>query len=35
MKRKNSKAMNEPRFEIVVIKGDGIGIDVTDATLAV
>lgn len=27
--------MNEPRFEIAVIKGDGIGIDVTDATLAV
>ena len=27
--------MNVPRFEIAVIKGDGIGIDVTDAALAV
>ncbi|NQU55953.1 MAG: isocitrate/isopropylmalate dehydrogenase family protein [Rhodospirillales bacterium] len=27
--------MNEPSFEIAVIKGDGIGIDVTDATFAV
>ena len=27
--------MNAPRFEITVIKGDGIGIDVTDAALAV
>ena len=27
--------MNAPRFEIAVIKGDGIGIDVTDAALAV
>jgi len=26
--------MNEPRFEIAVIPGDGIGIDVTDAALA-
>jgi len=30
-----SFVMNEPRFEIAVIKGDGIGIDVTDAALAV
>ena len=27
--------MNEPKFSIAVIKGDGIGVDVTDATLAV
>lgn len=27
--------MNEPRFSIAVIRGDGIGVDVTDATLAV
>ncbi len=27
--------MNEPTFQIAVIRGDGIGVDVTDATLAV
>ena len=27
--------MNEPKYSIAVIKGDGIGVDVTDATLAV
>jgi len=27
--------MNEPNFQIAVIRGDGIGVDVTDATLAV
>jgi 3-isopropylmalate dehydrogenase len=27
--------MTEPKFEIAVIKGDGIGVDVTDATMAV
>ncbi len=27
--------MNEARFEIAVLRGDGIGVDVTDATLAV
>lgn len=27
--------MNQPRFSVAVIKGDGIGVDVTDATLAV
>ena len=26
--------MNEPRFQIAVIRGDGIGVDVTDAALA-
>ena len=30
-----SLAMNNPRFQIAVIKGDGIGVDVTEATLAV
>ena len=27
--------MNEPKFDVAVIKGDGIGVDVTDATMAV
>jgi 3-isopropylmalate dehydrogenase len=27
--------MNEPKYTIAVIKGDGIGVDVTDATMAV
>jgi 3-isopropylmalate dehydrogenase len=27
--------MNEPKYSIAVIKGDGIGVDVTDATMAV
>ena len=27
--------MNAPRFQVAVIRGDGIGVDVTDATLAV
>ncbi len=27
--------MNEPTFQVAVIKGDGIGVDVTDATMAV
>lgn len=27
--------MNEPKYNIAVIKGDGIGVDVTDATMAV
>ncbi|MFY0615571.1 MAG: isocitrate/isopropylmalate dehydrogenase family protein [Hyphomicrobiaceae bacterium] len=27
--------MNEPKYSIAVIKGDGIGVDVTDATFAV
>lgn len=27
--------MNEPNFHIAVIRGDGIGVDVTNATLAV
>ncbi|MDA0661503.1 MAG: isocitrate/isopropylmalate family dehydrogenase [Proteobacteria bacterium] len=27
--------MNEPLFSVAVIRGDGIGVDVTDATLAI
>jgi 3-isopropylmalate dehydrogenase len=27
--------MNEPKYTIAIIKGDGIGVDVTDATMAV